>query len=117
MDPEKDRPAVYGELKLSAEQIEMVSLMARLVADRVGYSERVIRGFAWKCLSDWQQEHRKLLAEVSDVPPPTRLEVFREVTESFRSQILRFLPESAVSHLDAALETCSAEYRRIYENR
>ena len=85
MDSENRQTDPYQQLDLASDQIEMVDVMAGIIAGRIDLPERVVRGFIWKCLRDWQEENGKLLLEVSDVPPPTRFQVFVDVSERFRS--------------------------------
>jgi len=117
MATDGSRDDAFTELDLASIQIEIVDAMAGIIADRIRLPERVVRGFIWKCMRDWQQEHGKRLVEISEVPAPTRFENFRKVADCFRRHVLQVLPDSRHPDLDLALEVCADEYRRKYEDR
>ena len=104
-------------LDLASIQIEVVDVMSRLVAERVDLPQRIVRGFIWGCLRDWQEEHGQTVFELAWAPGPTRLEVVALLAQRLRGKLLPLLPEPRHVDLDQALAACIDEYRRSYENR
>ena len=108
----KEAEADYGKLKLTQQQKENVTVMAKLLAGRIPISELALRGFIWKAISKFQKQTQTYLEQGSDFSVEDKVEYTYTIAMEVRNNLVKILKRSTdVSEVDQALHEVMEFYK------
>ena len=108
----KEAEADYGKLKLTQQQKENVTVMAKLLAGSIPISELALRGFIWKAISKFQKENQTYLEQGSDYTIEDKIKKTYAIAMEVRNNLVKILKRSTdVSEIDRALQEVMKFYK------